>query len=196
MRRFNIAISIMAFCLASAAVAQTGDPKHDEMMKKMMEAGTPGAEHKVLESAVGEWNFTGKNWHGPKSKSTEWKGTSTMEMVLGGRFLKQTLKGDMMGMPYEGTGMQGYNNVEKRYEATWMDNMSTAPMMMYGQYDQKSKTLKDEGEHSCPFTETKKCKARSEWKFAGKDKMVFNLYGADLQTGKEYKMMEMTYTRK
>lgn len=188
-------IAAVAVCLGtSVSFGQEEKTLHDEMMKKMQEAGTPGPEHKILETAAGEWSLSGKNWHGPKSKTSEWKGTASMQMVLGGRFLHQQVKGEMMGMQYEGAGTTGYNNIEKRYESTWMDNMSTSGMRSMGQWDPKTKTITEKGEHSCPFTANKVCTTRSEWKMVNKDKMMFLLYGPD-QSGKEYKMMELTYAR-
>ena len=51
---------------------------------------------------------------------------------MGGRYLEQRFKGDIMGMPFEGIGYTGYDNVKKQYWGTWMDNMSTGMMTSTG----------------------------------------------------------------
>jgi hypothetical protein len=191
---FRAFMFITAIAFASVSFATEETAKHDEMMKMMMETGTPGPEHKTLAAAEGDWNLTGKNWEKPNTKPSTWSGTSSMQMILGGRFLQQSVKGEMMGMAYQGTGTTGFNNIEKRFESTWMDNMSTSAMTSQGQWDAKTKTITERGQHSCPFTPNKVCTTRSELKMVSKDKLVFNLYGPD-ETGKEYRMMELTYTR-
>lgn len=180
---------------AFAAEPQATDPKMQEMMKKIQEAGSPGAPHKMLAELAGNWTFTGKNWESPKAKPHENKGTAVFTMILGGRWLQQELKSEMMGMSYEGHGMVGYDNVEKEYKSVWVDNMNTGVTLGEGTYDAKSKTLKDKGEFSCPIS-GKEQDYRSDWKIVDKNNMVFAMYAkAPDGTGPEFKQMEITYKR-
>lgn len=46
-----------------------------------------------------------------------------MKMVLDGRFPYQEFNGQMMGQPYNGIGMDGYDNITKKYVTAWFDTM-------------------------------------------------------------------------
>jgi len=69
------------------------DPKMQEMMKKMEEYATPGEFHKILASSAGKWTYTSKWWESADAKPMESVGTSTMKMVLSGRFLQHETNG-------------------------------------------------------------------------------------------------------
>lgn len=171
------------------------DPKKQEMMKKYMDYATPGEGHKVLETLAGTWNYKSKMWETPKSKPQESTGQSTMKMIMGGRYLQQEFKGEAMGQPFEGMGFVGYNNLEKKYETTWLDNMATGTMHGTGTFDSKTKTLNESGQFTCPLSSDKKRAFHSEWKIKDKNTLVFTMSAPDLETGKDFKNMEITYKR-
>ena len=83
------------------------DPKMAEMMKAYEAAAKPGPEHKMLADMAGKYKTTNKFWHAPNTKPEEATGTSTMKMIMGGRWLQQEFKGKVMGKPFEGMGMVG-----------------------------------------------------------------------------------------
>jgi hypothetical protein len=197
----SVLAGVLSLLFASSAVfaadpAQTtADPKRQEMMKKWMEYSTPKESHKALEPLVGSWKFTSKMWESAKAKPEESTGTSSMKMVLGGRFLHQEVKGQAMGQPFEGLGYVGYNNLEKRYETVWLDSMGTGMMRGTGSFDAKTKTLKDSGEYTCPFSADKTRDYKSEWKILDKNSLHYTMWGPDIDTGKEFKQMEIVYKR-
>ncbi len=43
--------------------------------------------------------------------------------------------GKMMEMPFHGIGTEGYDNVRKKFMASWIDNMGTGILLMEGTYD-------------------------------------------------------------
>lgn len=191
---------VTTFALHSASAADAiktaaPDAKMAEMMKKMKEAGTPGAPHKMLADMAGDWSYTSKHWMAPDAKPEEGKGTSHLKMIMGGRWLQHETKTMMMGMPYEGMGLTGYDNVKKTYETTWVDNMGTSLMKGEGSFDTASKTIKDSGTYSCPITE-KERSYRAEWKLIDKNNMVYSMYGTGMDPkGPEFKTMELTFKR-
>lgn len=198
----QIVLCVVATVVASANAADTketaatADAKKQEMMHKWQEYATPGAAHKVLEPMVGEWNYTSKMWQTPKAKTEESTGTATMKWTMGGRFLEQEFKGQAMGQPFEGRGMIGYNNLEKTYETNWMDSMGTGMMFSKkGTFDARANALKDSGSMACPMSEGKMHDYRSEWKIKGKNNLLFTMWTTDLESGKEFKQMEITLKR-
>jgi hypothetical protein len=179
---------------ADAKMDPKMDPKMAEMMKAWKEASTPGAPHDVLKPMAGKWKYVSKFWHTPDGKPEESSGTSTLKMILGGRYLQHETKGKAMGAPFEGLGFTGYNNVSKTYETTWMDNMSTATMHGTGSFDASAKTLTDTGEFACPMKNNKIVKYRAEWKIVDANNMSYSMFTPD-DGGKEFKSMEMLFKR-
>lgn len=163
-------------------------------MEKAMAAGKPSAGHARLKDVAGKFNAKTKMWMAPGAKVEESKGIATFEWILDGRFLRQKFLGDWGGKKFEGQGHIGYDNVRKQYVNTWMDSMSTGLMYSTGNYDEGSKTIRDEGTFSCPITGDPSKWFRSEWTIPGGDTHTYAMFGRD-STGKEYKTMEIVYTR-
>ena len=170
------------------------DPKQAEIMKVWQEVSAPGAEHTMLKGLVGDWEVATKSWQSEGSAPEETVGSSTFKSILGGRFVQQEFKGKMMGQPYEGTGMMGYNNMTKKFESTWHDSMSTASMRLEGTFDSSTKVISETGEFQCPVKKITQ-KMRSEFKIIDKNNATFTMYMTDMETGKEIKGMEQVYKR-
>lgn len=191
-----LAALIMSLVSTSVFAAEPKvDAKMAEMMKKFKEYSTPGAAHKTLADMAGNWTYASKMWETPDGKAQESKGTSSMKMILGGRFLQHDIKGEAMGMPFEGLGFTGYDNIKKKYDTLWLDNMATGVMHGTGSFDATSKTLKDSGQFSCPMSPNKTRDYRGEWKITDKNNMTYSMFGPGPDGGKEYKQMEMVFKR-
>jgi hypothetical protein len=169
-------------------------PAQKAEMEAYMKAGTPGAPHKALAATVGSYDLKIKSWHEPGGPPMEDPGTATRSMTLDGRVLVEQVKSTMMGTPYTGHGMMGFDNVTGKYWSTWNDSMSTGILVTEGTCDDQGKT--------CTFTGTwndaiKKApvKARMTTRWTSPTTEIFELYGPG-KDGKEFKMMEITYTKK
>ncbi len=171
------------------------DAKAQEMMKQWQEYATPGSNHKILNDMTGKWKYTSKWWAAADAKPEESSGTSTMKMILGGRFLQHDIKGTSMGQPFTGMGITGYDNLKQTFDSVWLDSMGTGVMHGTGTFDTATKTLKDSGTFSSPSAPSKTEKYRSEWQIVDKNKMVYSMFGSAPEGGAEYKQMEMTFTR-
>ena len=166
---------------------------HDAMMEKWKEFSTPNENHKVLDTLVGEWDYTIKMWMSPDAKPEESKGTSEIKSIMGGRFIEHSAEGTSMGQPFEGMGIMGYDNEKKQYQSVWIDNMGTGIMTGSGNYDPNTKTLTDQGQFSCPAEGEKSY--RAVLKMINKDNFTYEWYMTG-QDGKEFRAMEIVYTRK
>ena len=163
-------------------------------MRTMMEAGTPGQQHAMLAKGDGKWTAETTMWMSPGAPPVTAKSSAVNKMVLGGRYQETTFKGDFMGMPYEGSSTTGYDNVKKKFFTTWMDNMSTSVMTMEGDWDDASKSINFKGKMICPAN-GKECEMREVYKIVDDNTHTMEMYGPDMQTGKEYKSMEIKFTR-
>jgi len=164
-------------------------------MKAMMEAGTPGEPHKVLAKSTGTWSADVTHWMADGAPPQKATGKSVNTMIYGGRYQQSKFSGNMMGMPFEGTAIMGYDNTEKKYFSTWIENMSTAVMITWGTWDDASKSITLTGTMKNPAN-GHDCDLKEIFKIIDDNSHVMELYGPDPKTGKEYKMMEIKYTRK
>jgi hypothetical protein len=163
------------------------------MMDIYKNLGTPGAPHKVLASMVGSWNTKIKSWMEPNKPPMESVGTCEQKMLLGGRFLQQDFTGDMMGSTFTGIGVTGYDNHTKKYVSTWIDSMGTAILFFEGTASTDGKTITQESRYDDPIKGPMKW--RSVTRIVDDNTHLFEMYGTD-KSGKEEKMMEITYSRK
>jgi hypothetical protein len=116
---------------AKPKAASTRAPKAQseaEMMAQWQAAMTPSDGHARLMPMVGTWKATTTFTMAPGAPSQTSEGSSVHRFVLGGRYLEQNYKGMSMGMPFEGHGFTGYDNVQKRYVGVWMDTFGTGLM--------------------------------------------------------------------
>jgi hypothetical protein len=185
--------ALLALPVASRAQQPEMTPEQKAEMEAYMKAGTPGAPHEAMAKTAGTYEVKAKSWDAPGAAAREESGTATRTMALDGRVLVEEFKGSMMGMPFTGHGMRGYDNVTGKYWTTWMDSMSTGLMVSEGTCDAKN---------TCTFTGSwndpvKKgpVTARMTSRWTSPTTEVFEMH-APGRDGKEFKMMELTYTRK
>ena len=183
---------------ASLAVAQDSKPpkmtpEQQAEMKAYEAAGKPGEPHRKLAAMAGTYTVKMRSWHEPGAPPMEETGTATRSMALDGRVMVEQFEGKMMGAPFKGHGMSGYDNVTGKYWSTWNDSMSTGIMVSEGTCDAKQAcTFK--GSWHDPLTK-KLVTSRMTSRWTSPTVEVFEMYvpGKD---GKETKMMEITYTKK
>lgn len=192
---------VLAFVLAMPGVtgAQQGEqPKmtaeQQAAMEAWMKVATPGEGHKALEPTIGSWNVTSTLWETPTSPAQKGTGTSENTWVLGGRFVRQDSQGEFGGMKFQGLGYSGYDNFKKKYVGTWMDTMGTMIMVMTGTADPSGKVFTATSTMDDVVT-GKAMKVRTVTRIVDANKHVMEMFGPD-RSGKEFKMMEIVYTRK
>jgi hypothetical protein len=199
-----IAVPIVAQTPEPAAPASpnTGGAPSAEDMQKMMEMTKLNENHKLLTDSVGNWSYTVKMWMNgdPSSKPDISKGTATRKAIMDGRFVVMDVTGkmDMPGpdgkvqsMTFKGHGLEGYDNVKKKFVGTWMDNMGTGIMMSQGDYDPSTKTFTYNSE--VEMMPGMKTPIREVLKINDKDHMTFEWY--ENRGGQDVKTMEINYTR-
>lgn len=186
-----LTLAVLAFGVP-AAVAEDAPPPADPAMEAMIRAATPGEPHSHLAATVGRWDMTLKAWNDPSKPEPEvMTGTAERRMTLGGRVLEETVRSEYQGMPFEGLGMTGYDNVTGKYWSTWSDNMSTGLFVSWGTADE-SGVVTLWGEMVDPVTGTaKKVRGVSSQTASGE---LFEMYES-VPGGTDRKTMEIVYTR-
>ncbi len=189
MNRLTFAmLSAAIICSALSAVAQS-----DADMKAMMAYSTPGEIHQMLAKTVGSWKGDITMWMQPGAAPMKIVGESTNEMILGGRYLQEKNTGNFMGSPYEGIGLIGYDNAKKIFVSSWVDNMGTGMMYLTGTWDAPTKTITFTGTMVDP-TAGGDVKVREVYKLVDDNTQIMEMYS--ITNGKEFKNMEIKYSRK
>ena len=155
---------------------------------------TPGPQHAWMAKSVGTWNVEITAHMGPDAPVEKSTATSNVRMALNGLYQLADYTGTMMGMPFEGHGQLAYDNAKKMFVSTWIDNMGSGIMIMTGQYDDATKTMKLSGHQSDPMT-GKDSPIRQEVRFVDDNNQSFTLYGPGMD-GKETVYMEAVLKRK
>lgn len=183
--------------LVSFVMADEGKHHDQTDMQAMMEVytklATPGPQHKLLASMVGTWTTKTKSWMDPNQPPMESDGSCEHKMLLDGRFLHQECTGDMMGQPFTGIGLNGYDNHTHKYVSTWMDSMGTGIYFFEGTASPDEKTITQLSSYDDPMEGHMKLRAVT--KIIGDNSQVFEMFSTG-KSGKEAKMMEIIYTRK
>ena len=202
-RRMVMVVSVMHLCLAGVTYAagnhdqaghqnQSMDATTQSMMATWQAYASPNDNHTVLNPLVGTWSHVVKWWMTPDSQPETSKGTSEIQWMMGGRYLRHAVKGTSMGQPFEGMGLTGFDNGRQTYQTIWMDNMGTGMMIGEGTYNPSTKTLTDQGRFTDPMIGQRSY--RGVLTFIDDAHYSYEMYVGD-ENGKEFRMMEIMYTR-
>lgn len=190
MRRITLTLIAIAVATATCTVKA----QDEAQMKAWMDYMTPGEVHKMISSWDGTWTADISMWMAPGTEATKSTGTATNKMALGGRYQTGTYTGNFGGMPFEGMSLVGYDNSKKVFESVWVDNMGTGVMHLSGPWDAKTKTITLSGKMLDAMS-GKEVTVRETMQIVDDNTQIMSMY-APGPDGKEYKSMEIRYTRK
>jgi hypothetical protein len=171
------------------------EPSADEkaIMDKYMKAAMPGPEHQQMARMAGKWRLQVTSWMAPGAPPMKSEGTAEFKTILGGRFLQQEVHGSFGDQPFEGRGVEGFDNVTKTRFGTWVDNMGTGTMLMKGKCAAGAKTCTMKGKapdaiagKEIPVSQTMTIKDDNAF--------TFEMQGPG-PDGKPFKTLEIVYTR-
>ncbi|MFH1278156.1 MAG: DUF1579 domain-containing protein [Candidatus Eisenbacteria bacterium] len=189
--RFGTCAALLAILVTGTAPFAGED--HDAEMAKWMEVAAPGPHHAHMKDMVGTWKATGKMWMKPGEPPAETTGTAEFRLVLGGRFLDQRFSGMSMGMPFEGIGISGFDNLSGKHTSFWIDTWGTLMTTSEGSCTDHCSVITETGHYPDIMTggtKTYKMVVRS----VSKDEAVMEMYDVAAD-GTETRTMEMVYTR-
>src|SRR5438105_4789045 len=199
-------VAVPASPAGGTGASATGQPNAADMQKmmvQMMEMSKLNENHKLLSSLDGDWDYTIKFWMNPNPSAPpqESKGTAIRKSIMGGRYVTMDVSGKMQmpgedGKPkdvmFKGMGMEGYDNVKKKFVASWIDNMGTGIEFSEGTYDPATKSFTYTAEmEPVPGVKTA---IREVIKVTDNNHMSLEWY--ENQGGQEKKTMEINYTKK
>lgn len=162
------------------------------MMENFKKLATPGAPHRLLAGLEGHWVTRTKAWMGGDQPPVEASGTCVQTMILGGRYLQQEYTGEMMGEPFSGINLIGFDNQKERFESIWIDTMSTGIYYFEGVIGDDGKTITQESSYDDP--DKGPVTWRSVTRFVDDNTLEYVMFLIP-KDGPEEKMSEMTVTR-
>jgi hypothetical protein len=181
-----------ALCLVPAAPADESHD-HDAMTEAWMKAAAPGAQHQFLARMAGEWKTVTTHYeNGAAGEPTD--GTASFATVMGGRYLRGHYTGTMMGQPFEGMSLEGYDNISGKFWSTWIDNMGTSLFVSHGEMTEDGKTLEHWGSMPNPMGGPD-CGMHFVTTHDGADNATMKMYMAMPDSEDEVLTMVMTLTR-
>jgi hypothetical protein len=154
-----VPVALFALCLAlvpAATLAQDhghdhahgehGEHGHDHEdpaadMAAMMALAQPGEHHEHMGKFAGSWKVKTTMWQQPGAEPITGGGTTVNTPILGGRFVQSSFNGDFMGMPFEGFGLEGFDNLSGKHVSMWADNMGTMMMQFEGECSDNHKVV-------------------------------------------------------
>lgn len=169
------------------------DQDQEEVAKKVEAAGTPGPAHKALDVLVGNWKAEVKCWMDPAGSPEVTYGTSNAKWTLNRRFLEEEFHGEMMGKPFSGRMLLGFDNTKQTFNTVWMSDNQTSMFTSEGKGDSGNKVITLEGKASCAATGRKDIPMKTVLRLISADKHVLEMF--DGSKGPNAKTMEITYTR-
>jgi len=189
------AVACLVAVTAHAADAPKPSAEQSAMMEKMAKAMAPGPQHEMLKKMAGEWNAKVTYQMDPSQPAQVEQSSSTLTMLMDGRYCQEVTSGQMMGQPFSGMGITGYDNVLGKYVSTWIDNMGTGIMTSTGTPDASGKVITWVGTMADPMTGKVKTE-RMVTRITDDDHHTLEMYGVPPGGKKEMKMMTIEYSRK
>ncbi|KJD34439.1 hypothetical protein PK35_01175 [Tamlana nanhaiensis] len=186
MKKLLFSMVLVLFCINTFSQTQ-------EEMEAWQKNMTPGKYHEWLSTMNGEWHAKIKMWMDPTQPATESEASTTNEMILNGLYQRSSHSGEMMGMPFMGESITGYDIAKKEFIATWIDNFGSSIMLMKGQLDEATNTLVLEGDMFDPASE-QTIKVKEVFKILTEDSHKFEMFM--IMDGQEIKNMEILYSKK
>jgi len=189
---------VLTLLLAGPAAAQEAGqpamtPEEQATMAAFQKAGAPGAEHANLAAMAGTYDLGIRSWHSPGAEPVTDTGTATRRMILGNRVMVEDVEAQMMGQPFTGHGLHGFDNVTGKYWTTWNDSMTTGLMVSEGSCDADGACTYT-GSYNDPVSKQPQT-TRMTTRWTDPSTEVFEMF-APGPDGKEARMMEITYRKR
>jgi hypothetical protein len=185
---------VLGLAVSAGAQEKAKAPNEAALGKALDNAMTPGEGQKKLEFMVGTFDVKIRTWVDPSKPPFESTATSVATWVLGNRYVQQMLAGYVNGEPWSGIGYAGFDNVSKKYVATFMDSSSTGMEWYTGTMDADGKLAKLTATIYDDVTD-KPTTVEMRLSIAANGDHMTELWHGD-QRGKMSKVMELQYTRK
>lgn len=105
----------------------------------------PSTQHALLAAGVGEWDAT-STCLVPGQEPVVETCSERVTPICSGKWFWSDFTGTMMGQPFEGHSLTGYDEASEQYVAFWIDSTSPTHTRTRGTYDDKTNVWTFRGE--------------------------------------------------
>ncbi|MCC6284108.1 MAG: DUF1579 domain-containing protein [Phycisphaerales bacterium] len=195
-------LALVGAVVAGGAIATAVNPPEwlgtrteEEAMQAMMEAGRLHGPHEFLGKTLGTYDCVMKFWMDPSQPPMEAKATAVRSWKIEGRWVQEDFScPDLMGQPFQGYSLMGWDNIRRQFVTTWCDSMTTSLMVQHGSISRDMKTITSIGEMDEPTTGEIGKPVKYVTRQIDDDHAVLEAY--EILYGDEFKVMEITYARR
>lgn len=178
---------------ASGSSPTTHDSAGASKSASARPSGAVGPQLRRLDWLAGQWTVRQSMWTDPAKPPAVDNGSAAFTAVLGGRHLRQDLRVDSAGKPFEGLGYIGYDNATGKYDSLWMDVNFTGMIMAHGDYDAVKRTYTFTGAVPDPALGGAMSPLREVMQVRDADHFVYEYY--ERHGGREALVIRLEYTR-
>lgn len=187
------ALALVLVTTTTIAQEEPADPMADAMAA-MAELAAPNEHHAHMEKMVGSWKAEGTYWMQPGAPPVTSSGTAKIEPTLGGRFLKTSFEGAMMGQTFHGFGMEGYDKLREKHIGVWADDWGTMMMHFEGDCAEGGKVTTVVSDFLDPMTRTP-TRMKAVTTLVNKKEFKWEAYMKPEGADDYFKSMEIVYKR-
>lgn len=200
----NLRTAVLSIA-ASSALAFTAGAAFQEA-KKPQEKGAkpeaaampapakPGPHHARISKIAGTWDVEVETMMQPGAPPQKSKGVETNTTAGNGLWTILDYKGEMMGQPFHGHGIAGYDSTKKKHVGVWADSMADFLAVSEGECDGTCRVETLWAEMPDPMTgKPAKYKEIHEWKDEDTRQFSMSTTGPD---GKDMVLFRATYRRR
>jgi hypothetical protein len=190
MNRFKLAGAALVLCAASTACA-TRQPTSSE------EGGAPPspvvAELQLFAKYAGAWDAEVEMADEQGGAPTITKAVANGRVACGGLWLITDFEGTMMGMPFSGHEVSGYDVLQKKYTMTWVDSMTPTASTGSGHFDAATNTMTMQVSGADAAGQPSNFRGVDTWTDADHHTWTMMVTGPD---GNEFPAMTIRYSRR
>lgn len=151
----------------------------------------PAKEHQVLKGMVGKWDCEVEMSAMPGAPMTKSKATEEVHAV-GEFWIYGVFKGELMGGPFEGHNVTGYDPIRKKFTNHWFDSWSPSAMVGEGDWNEERKEFTFIAKGTDPMGQEMTMK--EVVRILDENTHTFSL-SMPMGEGQEWTIMNIRYTR-
>jgi hypothetical protein len=198
-RCLALAMKRCATGLLVSALLSAGASAQNDAMPASARLAMPGDKHRWLEPLVGQWSVEMRVYVAPGQPPLVSKDMSaSREWILGGRYLREELRGSFAGNPSHRVATLSYNNLDERFELATIDTFEPGQMWYAGQRVGSAQRIEMHGASTEAGMTAKPTGRKRDLRFEfeiGRDANVQRIY-VKYPAEPEFLFVEQLFTRK
>jgi hypothetical protein len=136
-----VACALLGGCASSGVQAQP-NPEPSSPSTAMIESApteaamaTPSPQHLGLKAMIGTWDAKVT-----AAGETETSNAVAVYRAIGDLWIASDYRGEMMGKPFIGHGIDGFDTLKQKFVSAWVDSLTSEVLLLEGTHDDATHT--------------------------------------------------------